>query len=278
METDEVARVAAIDDRIERLRAATVGVSTAQQTMTELARLRRALVQELHDEGWTYAEIAEAAGLSRGRVHQVRHQGPAPEGAFFGKGPFTIAMPLKREERQSRPVVAAEDVRASQRLGELLRSLGFDFEIEEIPLGGDIDLDRDGLIVICGPRISPVVEKVLNQDPDLRFTQLETSWALEDRTTGKIYKSGQDDGGRPYDIGYLGRLPRPNGSGELIVFTGIHPQASLGIVQFLTTQLQTLHRDARKGPFSVLLKVEYDPETHEPSSVEPITPIHRHGN
>src|SRR6266542_6112942 len=154
MSTDEVARVAAIEDRVQRLRAATEGVSTAQRTMTELARLRRALVQELHEEGWTFAEIAEAAGLSRGRVHQVRHQGPAPEGAFFGRGPLRILTPLKREEKRARPVVAAEDVAASQRLGELARSLGFDIEYEQIPLTGTIDLHRTGLAVSGGPRIA----------------------------------------------------------------------------------------------------------------------------
>lgn len=278
MDTDEVARIAAIEDRVERLRAATLGVSTAQRTMTELARLRRGLIQELHDEGWSFAEIAEAAGLSRGRVHQVRHQGPAPEGAFFGRGPFTIAMPLKREVRQSRPVVSAEDVQSAQRLSDLLRTLSFEVELQQIPLSGEIDLNRDGLIVMCGPRISADVAAVLDTDPDLRFTKLDTGWALEDRTTGKIYKSGQDDDGRPYDVGYLGRLNRPDGKGKLIVFTGIHPQATLGIVQLLSSQLQALHRDARKGPFSVLVGVDYDPDTHEPTNVETITPVHRHGS
>jgi hypothetical protein len=278
MSTDEAARVAGIEDRVERLRAATEGVSTAQRTMTELARLRRTLVQEMHDEGWTYAEIAEAAGLSRGRVHQVRHQGPAPEGAFFGRGPLRIATPLKREEKRARPVVAAEDVTASQRLGELARSLGFDVEYEQIPLSGRIDLNRHGLVVICGPRISREVAGVLDTDPDLRFTKLDTGWALEDRTTGAVYKSGTDDDGRPYDVAYLGRLRRPDGNGMLIVFTGIHPPGSLGVVHLLTSQLAELHRDARKAPFSVLIGVEYDEDTHEPTKVQTITPVHRHGN
>ncbi len=278
MSTDEVARVASIEDRVERLRAATEGVSTAQRTMTELARLRRALVQELHDEGWTFAEIAEAAGLSRGRVHQVRHQGPAPEGAFFGHSPLRIATPLKREEKRARPVVAAEDVTASQRLGDLARSLGLDVEYEQIPLSGAIDLNRDGLVVICGPRISHDVAGVLDTDPDLRFKKLDTGWALEDRTTGQVYKSGPDDDGRPCDVAYLGRLRRPDGDGMLIVFTGIHPPGSLGVVHLLTTQLAELHRDARKRPFSVLVGVEYGEDTHEPTKVQTITPVHRHGN
>ena len=278
MTTDEVARVASISDRIERLRAATEGVSAAQRTMTELARLRRGLVQEMHDEGWTFAEIAEAAGLSRGRVHQVRHQGPAPEGAFFGRGPLRILTPLKREEKRARPVVAAEDVAASQRLGELVRSLGFDVEYEQIPLSGTIDLNRDGLVIICGPRISRDVAGVLDTDPVLRFKKLRSGWALDDRTTSETYKSGPDDNGRPYDVAYLGRLPRPDGNGMLIVFTGIHPPGSLGVVHLLTTQLAELHRAARKGPFSVLVDVEYDEDTHEPTKVQPITPVHRHGS
>src|SRR6266545_8410742 len=273
MTTDEVARVASISDRIERLRAATEGVSTAQRTMTELARLRRALIQELHEEGWTFAEIAEAAGLSRGRVHQVRHQGPAPEGAFFGRGPLRILTPLKREEKRARPVVAAEDVAASQRLGELARSLGFDVEYEQIPLSGNIDLNRDGLVVICGPRISRDVAGVLDTDPDLRFKKVATGWALEDRTTGEVYMSGPDDDERPYDVAYLGRLRRPDGNGMLIVFTGIHPPGSLGVVHLLANQLAELYRDARKGPFSVLVGVEYDDETHEPTRVQTITPV-----
>lgn len=277
MSNDEVARIAAIEDRVQRLRAATVGLSTAQRTMTELARIRRGLVQDLHDEGWSFADIAEAAGLSRGRVHQIRHQGPAPEGAFFGRGPLTIAVPLKREERQARPVVAAEDVQASQQLSELLRSLGFEVGYEQIPLGGAIDLDRDGLVVICGPRISPAIAAVLDADPDLRFNRLDAGWALADTTTGRVYRSGQDDDGSPYDIGYLGRLNRPDGQGMLIVFTGIHPQGSLGIVRLLSTELPGLHRDARKGPFSVLVGVDYDPDSHEPTRVETITPVHRHG-
>lgn len=276
MDLDDVARVTAIEDRVERLRAATVGVSTAQQTMTELARLRRSLVQELHSEGWSFAAIAQAAGLSRGRVHQLRHQGPAPEGAFFGAGPLTIVTPLKREERQARPVVAAEDVIAAQRLGDLLRSLGFEVSVEQLPLTGEIDLNRDGLILICGPRVSQDIAKVLDTDPNLRFTKLDDGWALRDETTGRIYQSRPE--GRPFDIAYLGRLPRPDGNGVLLVFTGIHPPGALGVVELLGNQLPELHRDARKGPFSVLVGVDYDENTHEPISAQTITPIHRHGN
>ncbi|MEV4261265.1 helix-turn-helix domain-containing protein [Kribbella sp. NPDC049584] len=277
MSDDEVARIAAIADPAARLRAATEGLSVAQQTMTELARLRRALVQDLHKQGWSYAQIADAAGLSRGRIHQVRHQGPMPEGAFFGRGTVRIATPLKRDEIKARPVVAVEDVTASQRLGELARSLGFEVDYEQIPLGGHIDLNRDGLIVICGPRISSDVAGVLETDPVLKFERLTAGWAVRDTRSGDVYASGQDD--EPptaSDVAYLSRLRRPDGNGVVIVFTGIHPQGSLGVVQMLTNELADLHEQAGPGTFSTLLQVDYDPETNEPTETRLITPVYRH--
>ncbi|MET8337534.1 hypothetical protein ABZV22_27665, partial [Streptosporangium canum] len=34
----------------------------------------------------------------------------------------------------------------------------------------------------------------------------------------------------PVDYTYLGRLARPDGNGNVLVFTGIHPQGTLGVV------------------------------------------------
>ncbi len=70
MSADDVARVFAIEDKVERLKAATDGVAAAQQTINELTRIRRAVIRELHAEGWTFARIGAAAGLSR--AHQLR--------------------------------------------------------------------------------------------------------------------------------------------------------------------------------------------------------------
>jgi len=274
---DEVEQIAAIPDRSERLRAATAELATAQRTMNELARLRRALIQELHDEGWSYAKIAEAAGLSRGRIHQVRHQGPAPEGAFFGTHPLRILTPLKVEKRDARPVVAMEDVTASQRLGDFGRSLGFDVDFEPIPLTGEVDLNRDGLIVIAGPRISSQIAAVLETDPALGFTRIGGAWALSDRRSGTVHTSGSEASPqRPYDVAYLGRLTRPDGQGLVTILTGIHPPGSLGVVDYLVNDLAALHRDTGAGTFSVLFRVDYDSDTHEPQSVERISPVYRH--
>src|SRR5262245_26879429 len=99
-------------------------MASAQEEVTELARLRRQVIQNLHDQGLSYAQIAEKAGLTRGRIHQLRHSGPAPEGAFLGVGRVVVVTPLKQEAHKARPVVAAEDFNAANRLGELARTLG----------------------------------------------------------------------------------------------------------------------------------------------------------
>ena len=185
--------------------------------------------------------------------------------------------PLKRDEIKARPVVAAEDVAASQRLGELARSLGFEVDYEQIPLGGHIDLNRDGLVVICGPRISQDVTGVLETDPSLQFERLPAGWAVRDVASGNVYASGQDETpASSSDIAYLSRLRRPDGQGTLIVFTGIHPQGTLGVVQLLTNDLADLHDKTGEGTFSTLLRVDYDAETHEPTDTQMITPVYRH--
>lgn len=274
--SDEVDRIAQIADPVELLKAATARLSQAQQEVTDLARLRRRKIQDLHDQGMSYSQIAEAAGLSRGRIHQVRHAGPPPEGYFFGSGGMTVATPLKQDVIQGRPVVAVEDVSASQRLGELAQSLGLAFHAEHLGTDGAIDLNRPNLVVISGPRISEAVAAVLAQDPDIQFERSpDGPWTLRDRRTGAVYRSGWDDQPpQPYDFAYLGRLPRPDGQGSLLVFTGIHPPGSLGVVQLLTTRLGELYDAVKDRRFSAIVRVDYDRDTREPTSVDLVTPLY----
>jgi hypothetical protein len=118
-------------------------------------------------------------------IHQLRHAGPAPEGAFLGIGEVRIATPLKQEARDARPVVAVEDFTAAQRLADLARAMQLEVEFEHVPLDGAIDLKRPDLIVICGPRLSHDVANVLAQDPVLRFERAPDGlWTLRDLKTG----------------------------------------------------------------------------------------------
>ncbi|MGI5493638.1 sigma-70 family RNA polymerase sigma factor [Microtetraspora malaysiensis] len=276
MPPSDLERIAAIDDPYLLLRTATERLNAAQQEVTELARLRRRVIQELHAQGMSYAQIAQAAGLTRGRIHQIRHTGPAPEGAFLGTGTITLATPLKREATNARPVVAMEDVTAAKRLEDLARGFGLSMELEHVPLGGDIDLNRPNLIVICGPKLSPVMGALYETDPVLEWVK-DGAWTLRDTRTGTTYRSGSDsDPARPVDYAYLGRLPRPDGKGNVLVFTGIHPQGTLGVVQLITTEIATLWGQAGDGRFSAVVGVEYDPETGEPVTAELASPLYRH--
>jgi hypothetical protein len=275
---NEVDRIAQIEDPFRLLREATVGLADAQHAVTELGRMRRRVIQDLHDQGWSYAQIADAAGLSRGRIHQIRHQGPAPEGAFLATRLVRILTPLKRDEIKGRPVVAVEDVTASKRLEDLARSFGLDVEQGHVPLGGVLDLNQSGLVVICGPRLSDVMRQLYEHDPALQWEKTPRGvWALRDRITDSLYVSGSDkEQPESSDVAYLGRLPRPDGDGRIIAFTGIHPQGTLGVVQFITTEISALWEQAKDNEFSVVLSVKYDPDTHEPEQVEQLTPLYIH--
>lgn len=276
--SDELQRIMAIDDPYLLLREVTTRLADAQQEVTELARLRRRVVQDLHAQGLSYAQIAEKAGLSRGRIHQIRHTGPAPEGAFLGRGAVTVATPLRRDDERGRTVVAVDDVSSGKRLEDLARSYGLGVTSEHVPVTGEIDLNRDGLVVVCGPRMSQEMWDTYAQDPVLRWERAEDGpWTVVDRRTGTVHRSGQDsDPARPYDVGYLGRLSRPDGGGSLLAIAGIHTQGSLGVVQLLANDLNALWGQVGDRRFSTLVGVEYDPETSEPQSVELLCPLYRH--
>jgi Sigma-70, region 4 len=274
----EIERLAALEDPYELLQAVTKRMAEAQREVTELARLRRRVIEQLHGQGRSYAQIAEAAGLSRGRIHQLRHRGPAPEGAFLGVGGIIIATPLKQEARNARPVVAVEDFTAAQRIADLARTMQLDVEFEQVPLDGDIDLNRPNLIVVCGPRLSDTVAGVLAQDPFIQFERADDGpWTLHDRSTGKHYRSGSDSSPpRYWDAAYLGRLPRPDGRGLVMIFTGIHPPGTLGVVHLITTEINSLYEQVDAGQFSTLVGVDYTPDANEPVNVQLLTPLYRH--
>ncbi|MCF2526604.1 sigma factor-like helix-turn-helix DNA-binding protein [Yinghuangia soli] len=274
-EADRIARIA---DPFALLKAATERLAEAQREVTELSRLRQRVITELHGQGLSYAEIAAAAGLTRGRIHQLKQAAPAPESAFLGTSRVIIATPLKQEASNARPVLAAEDFAGANRLAELARSYRLEPTFEHIPLSGAIDLNRDGLVVVCGPRLSQDVAGVLATDPRFRFEKAaDGPWTLRDLTTDEVHRAGMDSTpATDTDVAYLARLPRPDGNGLLLVLTGIHPQGSLGVIHLITHDLEDLYQRVGTGRFSVLVDVTYDPESNEPISVRARTPFYNH--
>jgi transcriptional regulator with XRE-family HTH domain len=268
-------RVAEIASHADRARAASELLTDLQAGVTETARLRRESIAWLRQHGYSLAAIADILGVSRARIAQLREAGPPPERAFLGTDRPTVAIPLKTEAVSGRPVVAQEDFAAFNLLADLARDLQLEATAEYISLGGELDLDRDNLIVICGPRLSPVVRQVLQSDPALSFDQDDDGrWLLQDRRTGQRYPSPSDlPQPRPADAGYLSRLTRPDGNGTFILLTGIHAVGSHGIIDFLRRELADLYEQVDLQPFSTLIATEYDPVTRHLVRSERIAPL-----
>jgi hypothetical protein len=275
---EDVKRVAEITSHADRARAASELLTELQASVTEAARLRRESIAWLREHGYSLAAIADIIGVSRARIAQLREVGPPPERVFLGTDRLTVAIPLKTEAASGRPVVAQEDFAAFNLLADLARDLQLEATAEYIPLGGELDLNRDNLIVICGPRLSPVVRQVLQSDPVLGFDQDEAGrWVLLDHRTGQRYPSPSDlPQPRPADVGYLSRLPRPDGNGSLILLTGIHAVGSHGVIAFLRRELADLYEQVDLQPFSTLVATEYDPGTRQVIRSERIAPLYQH--
>ncbi|MFC3981718.1 sigma factor-like helix-turn-helix DNA-binding protein [Streptosporangium jomthongense] len=169
MTTLHLKRLHEVDDPVDRGRRATALLTECQSAITELARVRREVIDELRQRGMTQADIAKALGLTRARVSQLAKAGPPPERAFLGIGPLTVAVALKKESEFGRPAVAQETVEAANRLQAFARGMDLDSSLEYVAPLGIFDLNRDNLVVMLGPRLSPLVAQVLEVDHALKF-------------------------------------------------------------------------------------------------------------
>jgi hypothetical protein len=125
-ESDPFDEVRREPDLLARGRRATELLTLYQQRSAELARVRREAIDAAHrDLGMSFTQIAEAMGVTKGRITQIRGSAPARERAFFGVGPVSIGIPLRYgvTDRQ-RPLIAAEDVKTGEEIARLLGGYG----------------------------------------------------------------------------------------------------------------------------------------------------------
>ncbi|MEV5568711.1 sigma-70 family RNA polymerase sigma factor [Spirillospora sp. NPDC052269] len=275
---EEVRRLARIEDHEVRAREAAKLMTELQDAVKETARVRRESIQWLRDHGRSMADVARLMGVSRARVAQLKDAGPAPERAFLGIGRLSVAVP---ERPGGRRLVARADAATGQTVLSLASSLGLAGDLEYIPLTGEIDLNREDLVVICGPKTSPVTAAALQGDPRLDFHQLpDARWAITERETSETHVSPADDPDNPghQDIAYLGRLPRPDGQGTFLYIAGVHAIGSLGASHYLKDHLAELYDEVGTDPFSMVIISEYDPDAEEILSTRALTrPLRRSG-
>lgn len=190
---DDMERVAGIAEPVDRAKAAIDLMATYQGWVLELSRIRREAIEEAQASGMTQAEIATRLGVSRGRVGQLVSAGPPPERAFFGTDLVTVSLGGKYEagkapEQNPSEVVTREDLDNFEHLRKLLSGMKLDAKYEVIPPTGIVNLNRDNHVVICGPRLSPIVAQVLEGDDNLRFSRTTYgTWSIsgQGRPTGR---------------------------------------------------------------------------------------------
>jgi hypothetical protein len=233
-------------------------VTRSQQIEIELARLRRQAIEEAAAGGTSYSAVAEAIGLTRGRVSQIRSTGPAIERIMFGIGPLTIGYPLRPDPTDGRPLVAAEDVTSRDQLVDICESYGFVVHTTGIDPRQDWRPEGQDLIAICGPASSPTIATVLEGDPAIQFGRDNDGWYLHDLQTGDRWRSPMDaDPAEQADVAYLGRIPFDD-QRDLFLIAGLHTMGSLGAVHYLRHHLAQLHGQVGTARFSMLVRSTFD--------------------
>lgn len=274
-----LAAVREASDPIEKIRRVGDALTEVETLTAELGCLRREEIETLLAGGMSQNEIGRRTGLTSARMSQLRKSGPPAERAWFGSktGTVVAAVAEKKEADKVRPgpVVSINDLQAYDQLRGLVQDLGLRPEYETVQPPGHIRLNRDGLVLICGPRHSPLIAQVLEADDNLAFEKDDAGWHLVDRVANQIYRSPEDRG-EPGDIAYLGRLPRPDGKGTFVYIAGIHAAGAAGVVHWLAHELSWLYREVRTKRFSTLIACRYDPATHQVISSERITPLYKH--
>lgn len=273
---EEIRALGDLGDALERAKRAHDLLTHHQAITVELTRIRKEAMGELLASGMTNTQLSAELGVSKGRVSQLTKSGPPLERAFLGTGPLTVALGGKLEADRAKPgpVLAQEDFSAYEHIRSLAEHLQLKTQYEVIKPPGLVHLNRDNLIVICGPRLSPLIAQILESDPHLRFARDENGWYLIDDTADRTYRSPMDSD-KPGDIAYFGRLPRPDGKGTFLYIAGIHAMGSNGIVHWLTRNITEAYHEIKAKRFSTLIESTFDPDTREIVSSQRITPFYQ---
>lgn len=244
-------------DPIRRARRASALMTQYQQRATELARVRKAAIEEAHREkDLSYTEIAAALGISKGRITQIRGAAPGPERAFFGVGPVHVGVPLRRgTDHRMRTYIDASDAIAQEQAETVLSSLSL--ASERFAIEPDRQELPDGdAVIICGPRSAPVAVGLLANDRKLGFAKDDGRWLIEDRVNGEHYYSPRLlDSPERVEFGYLARHRRDNR--VIVHVAGITAVGSSGVLHYLTSNVRELFKKVGDIEFSMVVRCTF---------------------
>ncbi|OLT06408.1 hypothetical protein BJF90_16550 [Pseudonocardia sp. CNS-004] len=258
-------------DPVARGRRATELLVLYQQRSTELARIRRAAIEEARDRlGGSYTEVARAFGLTKGRITQIRSGAPPAHRAFFGVGPLTIALPGRRLLSRDDVVIAGEDDAVGAHLIAETERLAFVTERVIIDPREEWEPERDA-IVVCGPASAHIGNLLMSEDPILGMGIGDgPKWHVVDKATGEQHTSPMDDADDPRraDHAYIAHHVR---DGRVIThIAGLHALGSVGAAHYLTQHLPDLWAEFGDTSFSMAVTGEFD--GMEPKAISVLFP------
>lgn len=254
---DEFEAVRRDPDPVRRGQRATSLLTVYQQRSTELARLRKAAIEEAHRQhGLSYTEIATRLGITKGRVTQIRSDAPRPERVFFGVGPVSIGIPYRYQTTdRERPLIAAEDAATGELLERLLAALAFAVTRYQI------EPDREALpagdsVVVCGPKSAPIAAELMSRDPALTMVQDEGRWWVEQQSGNQRFGSPSDEPvSIAEDIAYVARHRLD--SRVIVHVAGIHTLGSLAAAHYLANHLGDLYEQIGDQSMSLVVRGAY---------------------
>lgn len=117
----------------------------------------------------------------------------------------------------------------------------------------------------------------MGADPHIRYLFDEASgWYLADQTTGVEYRAPEDRP-EPYDFGYIGRLPRPDGKGTFLYLAGTHAPGTLAAAKYLADNMSDLYKELKVRRFSTVVKCVYKlGKTRTITSIDRVAPLYKH--
>lgn len=252
-ELDDFEEVRRDVDPLSRARRATTLLTHYQQRATELARVRRSAIEEAHERnGLSYTEIAAAVGISKGRITQIRGSAPGRERAFFGVGPVSVGVPLRRgADHRMRTYIDAADSRAQEQAEYLLGTLSF--TVERFSIEPDRETTPAGdAVVICGPRSAPMARALLADDRKLGFEK-DDRWRIDDYVAGAHYFSPRvADPADRVDFGYFARHRYDDR--VIVHVAGITAIGSAGVLHYLTPNVSDLFQQLGDVSFSMVVR------------------------
>lgn len=282
----EIERIGAISDPFERIKAVHARQDSYRKAISSLAVMNRDALEELRQGGMKPAEIAKKLGITRSRMSQLlaapREHEPGPERGLIAataktNPEITLVIAEKRENERHRPALVLSTHDAARKLQRLALGLGLEVSEDIVPANGRIDLNRDNVIVLMGPRISPVVEQVIASDPKIQWMQDDAGeWYLTDVTTGTEYHSDFDDPSRSSGtcFAHVGRIRRPDGKGSFLYLGGVHAPGTAGAVKMLVRDIASLWEEVGRARWSAIARATVSEDGS--TAVDLATPIYPH--